>query len=91
MASKELVTHFGLRPATRFTTSVDANGKGVFTRADQGDFEATMGDGRVARFDLFQTDQVPVNMNADTDIKYSTTNQVHFPHFNKRFTVNSSL
>lgn len=76
MASKEPITHFGLRPATRFTTSVDANGKGVFTKADQGDFEATMGDGRVARFDLFQANQVPVNMNDDADIKYSATNQV---------------
>jgi preprotein translocase subunit Sec63 len=76
MASKEPITHFGLRPATRFTTSVDANGKGVFTKADQGDFEATMGDGRVARFDLFQANQVPVNMNDDADIKYSAANQV---------------
>jgi hypothetical protein len=35
-----------------------------------------MGDGRVARFDLFQANQVPVNMNDDADIKYSATNPV---------------
>lgn len=76
MSSQEPITHFGLRNITRYTTTVDSNGKGVFSKADQGDFEATMGDGRVARFDLFQAGQVPLNMNNDADIKWSAENQV---------------
>lgn len=76
MSSQKTITHFGLRDITRYTTIVDSNGKGVFSKADQGDFEATMGDGRVARFDLFQANQVPLNINDGADIKWSAENQV---------------
>jgi hypothetical protein len=76
MSGQKPITHFGLRDITRYTTTVDSNGKGVFSKADQGDFEATMGDGRVARFDLFQAGQVPLNINDGADIKWSAENQV---------------
>ncbi|KAF9691998.1 hypothetical protein EKO04_010154 [Ascochyta lentis] len=82
MSAQKPITHFGLRDITRYTTTVDSNGNGVFSRADQGDFEATMGDRRVARFDLFQAGQVPLNINDGADIKWSGENQpgLHVPN-----------
>lgn len=76
MTSNGTFKHFGLREAQRYTTTNDASGKSVFNKIDGGDFEATMGDGRVARIDLFASNKFPINMMEDADITYSAKEQV---------------
>lgn len=80
MTSSAPFSHFGLREAQRYTTSNDSSGKSVFSKSDYGDFEATMGDGRVARIDLFASNKFPINMTEDADIKYSAAEQVAGPY-----------
>jgi hypothetical protein len=66
----------GLRSCRRFITGHNAEGKGVFIVDDTGDHHRLLVDGEAAANIIYSTNESPVDMNDDKDVKYARDNEV---------------
>jgi hypothetical protein len=66
----------GLRSSRRFITGHNAEGKGVFIVDDTGDHHRLLVDGEAAANIIYSTNESPVDMNDDKDVKYARDNEV---------------
>ncbi|CAK4032115.1 Hypothetical predicted protein [Lecanosticta acicola] len=64
-----------LRPARRFISSHNAEGKGVFVGDDDGAWHRVMCRGRAVANIIYSTDENPVDMNKDKDLAYAANNE----------------
>lgn len=65
----------GLRPARRFISSHNKEGKGVFVVDDNGDHHRVMVNGAGVANIIYSTEGNPVDMNDDKDLKYARENE----------------
>ncbi|CEN60512.1 hypothetical protein ASPCAL02948 [Aspergillus calidoustus] len=72
----------GLRSCRRFITGHNAEGKGVFIVDDTGDHHRLLVDGEAAANIIYSTNESPVDMNDDKDVKYARDNEppIHVPN-----------
>lgn len=70
-----------LRPITRYITSHNKQGKGVFVKEDDGNHHRVMVRGQGVANILYSTDSNPVDLNGDKDIDWAQKNEVScLPH-----------
>ena len=78
----------GLRPVQRLITgNKEEDGKGHFLVTDAGDHHRVMGENQAVANIIYSTNENPVDLNEDKDIKFSQENEVRlilsntwFPH-----------
>ena len=78
-ATKGPITRFpadGLRPARRFISGHNQEGKGVFVGDDEGEHHRIMVDGEAVANIIYSTAGNPVDMNDDKDLKFAKENEV---------------
>ena len=78
-ATKGPITRFpaeGLRPARRFISGHNKEGKGVFVGDDEGEHHRIMVDGEAVANIIYSTAGNPVDMNDDKDLKFAKENEV---------------
>ena len=68
-----------LRPAKRFITSHNSQGKGVFVAEDSGDHHRVMVKGKGVANIIYSTNANPVDLNDEKDIKYAKETEVSNP------------
>ena len=69
----------GLRPARRFITGHNKEGKGIFIKDDDGDHHRVMVRGKGVSNIIYSTEGNPVDMNDDVDVEYAKNNEVCYP------------
>ncbi|RFU78521.1 cupin domain-containing [Trichoderma arundinaceum] len=84
-SSKGPITKFpadGLRPARRFITGHNKEGKGVFIADDDGAHHRIMVQGEAVANIIYSTENSPVDMNQDKDLIYARDNEpaIHVPN-----------
>jgi hypothetical protein len=70
-----------LRPARRFISTHNKEGKGVFVNDDDGAWHRVMCRGRAVANIIYSTQDNPVDMNNEKDLKYAAENEpaIHVP------------
>ena len=66
----------GLRNTERFITSHNAEGKGYFHTSDHGDHHRVMGEKQAVMNIMYSTNETPVDLNDEADIKFAKDNEV---------------
>jgi len=72
-----------LRPIRRFITGHNKEGKGVFIVDDVGDHHRILVDGEAVANIIYSTQESPVDMNNDKDVKFARDNEVCQPRGEK--------
>ena len=66
----------GLKQIQRFITGHNDDGKGVFLSTDNGDHTRIMFDGRAVSNIVYSTQETPVNLKGDSDVKKAGASEV---------------
>lgn len=66
----------GLPQVVRHITGHNAEGKSVFLSTDVGDHHRIMGDKQAIANIMYSTNEMPVDLNGDKDIKFAAENEV---------------
>lgn len=83
-ATKGPITKFpaeDLRPARRYISTHNKDGKGVFIADDDGDHHRLMVQGQAVANIIYSTKGNPIDMNNEADIAYAKNNEVNYTHF----------
>jgi hypothetical protein len=66
----------GLSRVVRHITGHDSEGRSVFLSTDCGDHHRVMGEQQAIANIIYSTNQTPIELNGDVDIKYAKENEV---------------